>query len=241
MLLAFTFSVTASTFSQTMWNKFHYPQLCTKICTSQGLAANSWVLITVILKVKSFNNPPPEFQIVQVWRDGDGKRKMIRVESGIFWMDALWHHKTDCEWLSLTSVCAVTLSQRWSWSLCCLRGCYSPAEQVTDGDWYMQTTKQRWRFRAQSVLVCDSLFLCGQPGRAHLCHFQSQSKGSAHIDWYIYDSRNEAVQTELCHRTFSHCVMAPEWSKHSRRPLSQTQNLNNRHQRLAAPVSLNTE
>lgn len=95
-------------------------------------------LITVILKVKSLNRPSPEFQIVQVWRDGDRIRKMIRVESGIFWMGALWHRKTDCEWHSTTgvgflSVSAVSHTQtqpevgRWGWSLCLLlRGCYSP-------------------------------------------------------------------------------------------------------------------
>lgn len=104
-----------------------------------SLPTDRRVLITVILKVKSFNSPPPEFQIVQVWRDGERKRKMIRVESGIFWMDALWHHETDCEGLSLTSVCDVTQSQRWGCRLCCLRGCYSPAQQVTAKPFY-----RRW-------------------------------------------------------------------------------------------------
>lgn len=116
-----------------------------------SLPTDRRVLITVILKVKSFNSSPPDFQIVQVWRDGDRKRKMIRVESGIFWMDALWLHETDCEWLSWTSECATTHSQRWGWSLCC----YYVAvilllNKLQPNDYsrhqYKQMTKQHWRF-----------------------------------------------------------------------------------------------
>lgn len=162
------------------------------------------VLITVILKVKSFNSPPPEFQIVQVWKDGDRKRKMIRVEFGIFWMDALCHHKTDCEWLSLTSVCAATQSQRWGWRLCCyyLAVFLQPNKLQPNyyiGARYMQTATRRWCFRAHSVWVCDSSSCVGSLAGATYV--------TSHIDWYIYDSGNEAAQTELLHRTFSCCVL----------------------------------
>lgn len=151
------------------------------------------VLITVILKVKSSNNPPPEFQTVQVWRDGDRKRKMIRVESGIFWMDALWHHETDCEWLSLTSVCCHGAR---GWRSCCyyLAVILQPNKlQPNDyiGDGYTQTAKRRWRFRAHSVLVCDS----------------SSCVGSLAGATYVISSLREKVQRHILIDTFMTAVM----------------------------------